>query len=299
MNWLELRFVPKGRFRTPINATTLFGQLVWAAHWQGQQVELLLKPFIEGKPTFLLSDAFPCGYLPMPLATPIQRSEAELDLIGQQPLIPIEEWKQVSSDGGWDKCSLLKFQDVPKLEQRLVWEATTRVQIERQSATALEGALFTRGTWHYQGSWVVYVQVLNQDDWKNWQFRAWFTAVGLEGFGGGASVSGGHWEAAELMECKPLGVESANAWMSLAAFAPMGLDLAKTRFELETQRGRVGSVVTSSPWKKPYTRIKTGAVCQTEIPNTPVGAWLNDLARLGNGQAVGDYAYAFPVGVNL
>jgi hypothetical protein len=144
---------------------------------------------------------------------------------------------------------------------------------------------------------VIYVVERDQTARRDWPLEAWLNLVGLHGYGGGASVSGGHWTAGRLVERASLGLDDGDGWCSLSAFAPLGLNLGGSRYELEVQRGRIGAQMSGAPWKHPYARIRAGAVFRGSSDDV-AGGWVDDLARLDDGTPVGDYAFAFPVRLN-
>lgn len=71
MNLYRFRLIPESPWRTPWQSDTLSGLLCWmCARTDGHDVlrEEIIEPALAGRPPFVLSDAFPGDWLPMPAA---------------------------------------------------------------------------------------------------------------------------------------------------------------------------------------------------------------------------------------
>src|SRR5207248_9285065 len=71
MNLSRFRLVPESPWRTPWQSDTLAGLLCWmCARTEGDAVlrRQIIEPALEGRPPFVLSDAFPGDWLPLPAA---------------------------------------------------------------------------------------------------------------------------------------------------------------------------------------------------------------------------------------
>jgi CRISPR-associated protein Csm4 len=80
MNLYRFRLVPESPWRTPWQSDTLAGLLCWmCARTEGDTVlgQLVIEPALDGRPPFVLSDAFPGDWLPVPAAVRLLDSPAE------------------------------------------------------------------------------------------------------------------------------------------------------------------------------------------------------------------------------
>jgi CRISPR-associated protein Csm4 len=69
MNLFRVRIIPESPWRTPWQSDTLFGLLCWmCARTEGDDVlrREVIEPALDGRPPFVLSDAFPGDWLPVP-----------------------------------------------------------------------------------------------------------------------------------------------------------------------------------------------------------------------------------------
>ncbi len=81
MNLYRFRLVPESPWRTPWQSDTLAGLLCWmCARTDGDTVlrQQIVEPARAGRPPFVLSDAFPGDWLPVPAAVRLLDSPAEL-----------------------------------------------------------------------------------------------------------------------------------------------------------------------------------------------------------------------------
>jgi hypothetical protein len=94
MNLFRIKLIPQSPWRTPWQADTLTGRLcAICAHIHEPDFlrERLIEPMLKGKPPFVLSDACPGDFLPMPLSI---RMEGR----------PVEQQK-VIRDARWVACA--------------------------------------------------------------------------------------------------------------------------------------------------------------------------------------------------
>ncbi len=80
MNLYRFRLIPESPWRTPWQADTLAGLLCWmCARNEGDAVlrQQILEPALAGRPPFVLSDAFPGDWLPVPKVVGLAEWPAE------------------------------------------------------------------------------------------------------------------------------------------------------------------------------------------------------------------------------
>jgi CRISPR-associated protein Csm4 len=305
-NELAFTLKPQGPFRTLPTASMLFGQLVWAASFAGQDVTQLLEPFRAGNPSFVLSDAFPVGQFPKPILPPAKFAgstgdSAELSTEKRKALknaLYLEErvWRDSIERG--ERAIIMGLR--PDRTHKVLQEQhLTRVGIDRPTLSARDGLLFSEAAQYLNGSWNIFVRVLEPTAYEKWNVPELLEQIGKSGFGGGASVGRGAFTMLETKTVDLSGPRGANGFTSLSAFVPLELQPEEGYYDLEVYRGRLGGGYNGSdPWKKPYVRAKTGSSFHGD-PNKGYGMFVDNLATLHDGIQVGDYAFAFPVGVRL
>lgn len=80
MNLYRFRLIPESPWRTPWQSDTLAGLLCWmCARTEGDTVlrQQVIEPALAGRPPFVLSDAFPGDWLPLPAAVRLLDAPSE------------------------------------------------------------------------------------------------------------------------------------------------------------------------------------------------------------------------------
>ncbi|MCS7069709.1 MAG: RAMP superfamily CRISPR-associated protein [Meiothermus sp.] len=281
-----------GSLAHPLSAPTLWGHLAWWVRYtQGEDgLGAWLQEF-QNKPPFLISSAFPRGYLPRPLLPPVQVQDTlkRKKLKGLRYL-SLETFKRVIQEG---EQALLNSPELEKSQTPRVRVASqTRVGIARATGTAQEGILFTdRIYWLGQQVWTVYVQMRGEADYLETALRE----IGAFGYGGKASVGLGRFEVVAVEEMELPEAENPAHYVTLAPTLPEGEGF----FALETYWGRLGGhyAQAETPFKRPYLRAREGSVFR-QVPS----AKLLDVTPEPAPEAqvrVWEYLYAFPLGVRV
>src|ERR1700722_15011279 len=99
MNLYRFRLVPESPWRTPWQSDTLAGLLCWmCARTEGSTAvrQQIIEPALAGKPPFVLSDAFPGDWLPVPAAVRLLDAPAELrKTVKQAKWLPLQSFARV------------------------------------------------------------------------------------------------------------------------------------------------------------------------------------------------------------
>jgi CRISPR-associated protein Csm4 len=278
------------------SAQSLFGHLAWWERYsQGEDaLEALLHAFADSPP-FLLSSAFPAGFLPKPLLPPVQDERLEdsrfRKLSKRLRYLSFPAFQGVIEHGERAFLDLVEREDGTTRAQ-LEIVTRTRVGINRQTGTAQEGILFTETVTQPQGRWTVYMRPLHGAYSPDW-LAASLRAIGEQGYGGRASVGLGRFSVAGPQEVVLPEAKGANAYTTLAPCLPH----AEGYYALETYWGRLGGHFAhhDNPFKRPYLRAKVGSSFRGEAREA---GRLLPVADLGEG-TIYDYLYPFPVAVKL
>ena len=267
-----LKLKPQSAFGVPIKGDTIFGQLCWAVanrHGETHLQELLSEYFTH--PFAVLSDGFPCGYLPRP-SLPVRYFD-----------IPENEDRKIAKAKSWIsqnnlKKPVAKWLDGAKSDSDLIGTHSEQPHntINRLTGTTGEGmfAPYSQSqTWHQTKKengvvetmeFNVYM-LLDEDRLSLSDAKTLISDIGAFGYGRDASIGMGKFECIDCREWKFPAPEATNACLTLAPCAPQGLGLDKKRsyYKLFTRFGRHGDLGVHKkhgPFKAPVLLADTAAV---------------------------------------
>ena len=271
MKAYRLKIEPLAPWATPWHADTLFSALAWQARQRAGDSSLgrLIDAFSEGVAPFVLSDAFPEGWLPCPLSlTLLPLAESNI-----KPKLPA--WMSENQF-----CTLIR-NPAPLLPQRswpspVASSRTLHASIDRSSGTrGGEGNLFEVESWHLHSGdavsgkrLVVYIRT------AEWLYRVvdLFQSLSLEGFGKRRSVGLGAFrvpsdpEACEWMD----DADGADGFVSLSHFIPTAQDPTDGLWSLVTKYPKFSpSVPAKSPFKGRVLMLRPGSVFRASAPIRP------------------------------
>jgi len=278
----RLRLRPRGAWRTPWQADTLIGSLCWqCVRLEGEEVlrTELIEPMLAGSPPFVLSDAFPGDFLPIPLS---------LRLIDW----PLEERKTVNK-AGWLRFETfrracngaeLELSDLIT-DSPIVQSDQTRNTLDRLSdTTGEEGSLFTLPEYRLIPTGLRDIGV----DWISIYLRVrpgardllldLFEELANVGFGADVSVGKGAFEFySGFPELEPVELDTQNnrtvdtkSVVVLSTFQPGRNDPTEGLWETFVKFGKLGPGLTERRVDKhPLLLMRPGAVISGMPMNTP------------------------------
>ncbi|RDI94742.1 CRISPR-associated protein Csm4 [Meiothermus sp. QL-1] len=285
-----------GSISAPPSAPTLWGHLAWWVRYT--QGEAALKEWLlafRQDPPFLISSAFPTGYLPRPLLPPVQvQDTVERKKLKGLRYLSLETFKRVVQEG---ETALRESPELTQDKAPSISLATqTRVGIARSTGTAQEGILFTdRVYWlnnrKGEQTWTVYVHLRQEAAYLEEALRD----IGTFGYGGKASVGLGRFEVVGTQEMDLPEAPKPTHYVTLSPTLPQG----EGYWALETYWGRLGGhyALAETPFKRPYLRAKEGSVFKEK----PAGGLLDVTPEPAPeaGVQVWEYLWAFPLGVRV
>lgn len=302
MTTVELRLTPDGPFRVPLRAPTLFGHLAWAVREQRGEVALRdwLEPF-ETQPPFLLSSAFPTGFLPRPLlpSAPAANTQLRKD-VKRVRYLPFELFREVCSRGEIALVEAMR-DDVGASQRHPDWvpSSRTRVTIDRSSGGALQGALYDDDLLWYDGAGSgttlsIYLRGETPAIDDAVTLLRW---VGNLGYGGRASIGMGRFSVTNIAAATLPEAPNATHAVTLAPVLPRA-DM-QGYWRLETYWGRLGGhfATHAKPFKRPHLRVLEGSTLDAATrggmldvtPDPPPAPGVRIL----------DYLWAFPLPVEI
>jgi CRISPR-associated protein Csm4 len=265
VNLYSLRLIPESPWMTPWQSDTLSGLLCWMAvriHGTDFLKSQILEPALNNHPRFILSDAFPSDYLPIPF----EQRHAER---------PAEDRKKVK------KAKWLKREDFVRAQRR------ERIPAEEMIAAAgihsytqlrnnisrggenssRSGGLFPKNEWTV-GKDIPYLTVYARIE-ANFvdAFRRLMFELSTWGFGADASAGKGQFHIqGDLEPGDWLDEESAetSGCIVLSTFQPAVGDPPEGFWDAFTKYGKLGpDFGIENVFKRPLVMLRPGATFET------------------------------------
>ena len=277
MQAYKLILRPETAFGTPLVGDTLFGQICWGIveQYGTEKLKNCLQGYTENCPFLVVSDAFPEGFLPLPvLPSDYWQEGAETD----RKKLKKKQWLSESALGSdsrlWQQQALSSADISPNLVGS---HRQPHNSLNRQTHTTGAGGQFapheSEQVWYGNGSlWAVYC-LLDEACLKKEQLQQVLENTGRSGYGRDASAGLGKFsleafEESDLFQRHAAG----SAVFTLAASCPQGLGYNPERsyYHTQTRFGRHGNIQARSgqPFKQPVLMAQTGAV----FSGTPAGS---------------------------
>lgn len=298
MKWFKVNIKLKAPTGTPWQADTIFGHLCWIITYRDGEAELkrFLKPFIDGNPTFLLSDGFPQGFLPRPLSFKLPDEDTFESFKANRELRKItyltdDQFKEVIHR------EAVKLEDIKKeseeFREKIYSRAVLKNQISRLTGTTGEEGNLYGFIEHWMPEVVIYGKVL--EGFEN-ELEKLFQNFSQMGYGKRKSVGYGTIEDLEFddnFNGFPEFVE-ANGFMTLSGFIPKESDPTEGRWRIRVKYGRLGEELANSgnPFKKPLVMLTPGSVFYDKPLKDYYGQTIKDVSVI---DGIVHYAYALPV----
>lgn len=267
MKGYRITITPLSAFGTPLVGDTLFGQICWAIvnRFGEQKLTGLLQGYQHHKPFLVVSDGFPCGYIPLPcLPSFYWKNDRDLD----HKALKKKKWLSCKNLG----LPLAQWQQEAKSEQEIYKQSLTQVEdqfhniINRQTNTTGEGEFAPYSLeqiWYTPKAVLDVYIVLDENRLDLASFEQVLSDIAQFGFGRDASIGLGKFNFT-IESHQWQSSENSNAYLTLANSAPQNLELDKKQcfYQITTRFGRHGDrqVFAGSPFKKPIILAKAGAI---------------------------------------
>jgi len=277
----RIRIRPQGAWRTPWQADTITGLLCWmCVRMEGEAVlrQLITEPMLAGEPPFVLSDAFPGEFLPLPVA--IRLGDWPVDLrktVKRARWLRREAFLRVCRGESVDAGDLVLASPIVEHDQirNTVGRATGTTGAGGSLFTLSEFRLDTRDdelTGADELSIYVRVRPGNADLLLNL-----FEELASVGFGADASVGKGVFgfptgapELEPLDFGSPLRSEPTNAMVALSTFQPGHDDPAAGVWEAFVKHGKLGPGLAGDAFaKNPIVLFRPGACFSAPLGGPP------------------------------
>ncbi|MBI2190701.1 MAG: hypothetical protein HYU36_01795 [Planctomycetes bacterium] len=259
MKLYRLGLRPTSPWRTPWQSDTLSGMLCWAAaRRDGPDVLArdILQPAAAGRPPFVLSDAFPGDWLPIPMTVRLQPwSAGERKAVKRARWLPPDAFRRVQRGEPLAASDLVAEHGIHSFVQ-------LRNTIGRTSNTTSDGGgLFGDRLYALNGTaeLSVYARVAGGFEQR---LLALFRELEQTGFGSDSSIGKGQFEVASDLETQPDldSVLDPNGVFVLSTFQPGPTDPTDGYWESFTKYGKLGpDFGLENVFKRPIVMLRPGA----------------------------------------
>tara|TARA_R110000868_G_C10943614_1_gene767288 strand:+ start:1632 stop:2678 length:1047 start_codon:yes stop_codon:yes gene_type:complete len=327
----KIRIRPQSAFATPLRGDTLFGQCCQLISESGPDaLPPLLQGYTEGNPFLMLSDAFPCGYLPRPglplgwfgfdLADARARKSAKSQqwLPVEQLSLPMSEWKNYLKNSGSISKKLEGIAEDSDKQAKPVQLQSVRTHnsINRLTSTTSSGidgfAPFDRELTWYHPVLELDIYAVSDERLPTEHLRQLLEGIGAFGYGKEASTGCGRFSVEDICEWQPALNPQANSWLTLAPCAPQnwqddqghGWQTERCFYQVHVRFGRHAGGLQSvdgsprTPWKNPVLMADRAALLTPINMNAQrlfCGQGLTNLSHLQPGTVHQGYSPILPV----
>lgn len=287
MTVYRYRLIPKSSIATPLRSDTLCGHLLCAARELDGDTVLgeILERFRADEPPFVLSSAFPSGYLPMPILPSLMRNDTrelvkalpqfkgslfhlleELKKFRKNKWVPVTSWQSLSTNLSFKALFLDYLQGKAGSQNKQKGnENNTKIvpeihnSINRNTGRVLEGGLYTTETTFYgQGNYLdLYAETDEADS-----LERYLSHVAATGFGKDRALGKGFfkWERDNTFAPGDL-FGRGDHYMNLSVFSAKDLSSVSGTYEVFTKYGKVwNGFGENNPFKRPFLAFREGSV---------------------------------------
>ena len=261
----QATITPNTLFTTPIKGDSLFGYACWEyKHMAGEQALYTLLENYMHTPPFVMSDAFPKGYIPrpqMPLhMLGITPEDDNIKAKKKTPYIPIKNLAQPVTD--W----LQEDIDAPSIEKHTRTHNSINRQTFSTGSTDDDGkfAPYNKKVVSLQGQWHIYIAIPDASPIPIDTIQKILEIIGQMGYGGGKTTGLGKFTVVgNIIEYTPSTHANSNAYITLAPHVTQsGYNTERCYYKPFTRFGKMGDVgaLSGNPFKSPVLMINSGAI---------------------------------------
>lgn len=266
---LKVTIKPETAFASALLGETMFGQLYWAIRLSESEQFLTrcLEGYLNGRPFLVVSDAFPSGYLPLPVLPSSyweKNESASLKDLKRRQWISINDIDRPVSQWQKNAISMNQIEKGKHSEGLMAHNSINR----NTSTTGTDGfaPYLVSQTWYSESSFDLYVVI--DERLAISKVEQLFNFVGQIGFGRDASTGLGKFRVEAIKELPDN--PSSTCFMTLASCSPQSDKLVheKCFYRTKTHFGRHGNVLATveNPFKKPILLMKNAAVLTLSEP---------------------------------
>lgn len=273
MRLYRYKLKPLASWRTPWQADTLGGMLCWACARMGDLATLreeILGPALDGNPPFVISDACPGDFLPVPAAARL------LDWPAQEARrLAHAAWMPAEALAKFQKTASLEPSDLPDADPLERFSTLHNTISRTTGTTTLEGSLFSLEETSLERRFdhlTVYARVA--DGFLD-TLTLLFWELAARGYGADASTGRGHFEVlgdpepADHLDPQPDGLDGI---VVLSTFQPGPRDPTDGLWEPFVKYGKLGpGFGLENVFKRPMVLFRPGACFRCSEPREFLG----------------------------
>lgn len=258
-----------------LQSDTLFGHLCWQVafgRWSGGGIDDFLEPFRRGEPPFVLSDGFPAGVLPKPLAWRAPRFDvlnaevyAQTKRVGKSRFVTETDFQRICRGENPVESFLQNaYQTVEflhaKLDRITHFTSGEGDLFQTEDIVPLRRVRVKDESWESRETDQIVIYARCQPGWIE-IIEQLLKETARCGYGRDKSVGLGAFQVASVEPfngfAKPPG---ANAFVTLSSYVPATDDPQDGCYRLRTKYGKLSEIVESgNPFKRPILQIEPGA----------------------------------------
>lgn len=282
----KLKLKLKSGLLSELQSDTIFGHFAWRFKEEHGEEKLteFLGNFVSGNPVFTISDGFfekeENIFFPKPLKLTPPKFEIKnkkdriKNFIKQKEsksrnLVTLDELN-LYLNGKLDEfeksLAEKEAKDFPKFEENL----RVSVEIDRETFQSKEHQLFSYNPKYLDEdtSIVVFVKILNDEKWNEYNCEEILKAVFEIGYGKKKSSGYGHFEVIGISDFEKFNeLEKGNGFISLSHYLPSNNDkITNAYYDLNVKYGKFGEEYGKSknPFKKPIIFLTAGSCFLTD-----------------------------------
>ncbi len=334
MNFYTVTITPTSPFGTPLDSDTLFGHICWAIYYMSGdsgKLSSFLNEF-DKEPPLIMSGAFPEGYLPIPLLSPMSANEKQelkrlyLDKHTKSDSLQYVNWLKRTSrqkyialgtlsrfNNGLNKFNLFKaildgdlqekyFSDANRKDLTDIEETTTDIwhnTINRISNQVIEGQLYSKTASFYpEGLRLnIYVKTASMTE-KD--IEEIFQFIALNGYGADKSTGYGRFDVSIKNEYIFPEPNDFNAYLLLSNTNADILSAHNALYHIQTKFGKIGGMFSAnpaiSPFKKPVLQLTPGSIVYSD---QAVECFGKNFKNIHAKEDIQHYGIGYPVKLRL
>lgn len=248
---------------TPLIGDTIFGHIIWGiAHYEGEEAVNAFIKALPNKP-FVISSAFPSGYLPKPQLNP----NFKFENIEYKELKKFKKIKYIPAKLFFDKPSIT-IEDIYQYSSEIDYNQIALDYLHNTcdrlgSGTLEDVGLFTSTTyWFKNKNNNVLFDIYVLSDYSDQIIKKYFEHAFSYGYGANSSVGSGNINIINIINIKM--PEHGNRAMALGPFVIIDskiIPLLDLRSDIFIRRGKIGAEfgLFMNPFKKPIAFFNEGS----------------------------------------
>ncbi len=273
MKLYRIEFELKSPLVTPLKGDTIWGHFAWgiANHEGDEGIAKFIEDCKKETPSFVVSSAFPHGYICKQMYEPSERTES----LNANSYAEIKKRKKQKYEKASDYLDT-KAKDSGKPEEVFKKDLHMHNSISRVSGTVNEGSLYAvEELWSKEKIFDLYV-LSDYSKERILEIAGWAFE---NGFGADSSTGKGAIKLHDNIE-EVAPKKQRKKYMALAPFIVPDMNkIEKLRADIFVRSGKIGGAFVSSlaPWKKSVVLYDEGAVFESNQKIEYIGTLLSNI----------------------